>query len=112
MCVPERGLVCVTVLMLCFASRFSFCCSKCWWASGFVDTAVLRPRPKATDVRRRCSGGCLRYEFMQLSGNERKQRVCFSSGAGPCWFMRMWWPCLARGERLEEGLPGRDSWRL
>lgn len=117
MCMPKHSLVCVIMLTLCFASRFSFCGSKCWWASGFADTAMLSPRPEATDVQGRCPRGCSCYEFMQLSGNERKRRVCFS-GAGLCWFvqMRMWRPSLARWERLEEGLPGREldglRWRL
>lgn len=117
-CVPKRSLVCVIMLMLCFASWFSFCCSKCWRASSFADTPVFSPRPEAADVHGRCPGDCLRDEFMQLFGNERKRRVCLSSGAGLCWFVQtqMWRPCLARGKRLEEGLPGREldglHWRL
>lgn len=35
---------------------------------------------------------------------------CLSSRAGLCWSVqtRMWRPCLAGGDRLEEGLPGRE----
>lgn len=105
------SLVCVIMLTLSLASLFSFCSSKCWWASGFAETPMLSTRPEETDVHGRCPRGCLRYEFMQLPGNERKQRVCFSSGAGLCSFVRtqMWRLCLARGERLEEGLPWRQQ---
>lgn len=45
-CVPKCSLVCAIMLMLCFAGWFSFCCSRCWWASVLLILPFSAPGPR------------------------------------------------------------------
>lgn len=110
-CVPRRSLVCVTTLTLCFASRSSFCCSKCWWASGFADSPVLSARPEETDVHGRCPGAVCVMDlcsFLAMKGSKGSASPLGLGCAGLCRCRcgSCAWP---EGNGWRKGCPG-GSW--